>query len=117
VSVRDLSPRIKYIPDSEVRELAFKIDKDTGEELSLLLNDSDTALKLLDAGYTKPISQITDDKKGEATKTLSLHHCILSVRTELDDICDGLSVAGILGAIQTYPDLFRKCLWQERLSL
>ena len=73
------------------------------------MSDPSIGVQLVDAGYTKPITHINDATKKEAVKTLALHHCILSVKTELDKLCEGMTVGGIRDCIQKHPQAFRKC--------
>ena len=73
------------------------------------MSDPSIGVQLVDAGYTKPITHINDVTKEEAVKTLALHHCILSVKTEPDELYEGMTVGGIRAGIQKHAQAFWNC--------
>ena len=42
----------------------------------------------------------------DALAALALHHCILSIKAELDQLCEGLKCMGVLEVIRQNTDIF-----------
>ena len=51
---------------------------------------------------------LTPQKKWAALSTLTLHHCVLATKAELDQFCDGLQTLGVLKCIRENPDTFKE---------
>lgn len=69
--------------------------------------DNEVLQKVMDAGYTKPLLHM---HKQDMLSTLAVHYCLLNVKAELDQLCEGLETLGLLSAIREYPQLFQ-CLF------
>lgn len=62
---------------------------------------------LIDCGYSKPIPMITLMDKDSIVNTISLHHLILKVKAELDQLRSGLETLGVAAAMKLNPKLFQ----------
>lgn len=59
---------------------------------------------LSQVGYDMPLADTVQAHKPPIVKAVTLHHCILSVKAELDEIGNGLQTLGVLGILKKYPD-------------
>lgn len=57
----------------------------------------------VEAGYCSVVSESTRD---EALSAFALHDCVLSVKAELDQFCEGLQALGVLEVIRKQKELF-----------
>lgn len=62
---------------------------------------------MIDAGCTV-LGKLLPKDRMTIVQTLSLHHCLLSVKAELDQMCDGLKLLGVLDASRQHPELFSR---------
>ena len=53
--------------------------------------------RFVDAGFT---SGLTVNSMNEALSTLAVHHCVLSIKAEIDQFCSGLEPLGVLDAVR-----------------
>ena len=92
--------------------------------LQIEQSDNFQFLHILERGTV--VNALVDDEctsparknQQSVAKTLCLHHCILTVKAELDQLCKGLSTMGVLDAIRRYPKIFaRYFVSEERKSL
>ena len=72
-----------------------------------VVTDSWVIQKLMDAGYTKALLYT---HKQDMLSTLASHYCLLNVKAELDQFCEGLETLGLLAEIKNHPQVFR-CLF------
>ena len=61
---------------------------------------------LLDAGCLHPIHKATLDDKSAIVGAVALHHCVLSIKAELDQLKEGLEYTGLLQYIHKFPKAF-----------
>lgn len=61
---------------------------------------------LQEAGYTRPIHAAKLEKKDAVIGAVALHHCILSMKAELDELVDGIKSTGFLDYIRKFPLVF-----------
>ena len=61
-------------------------------------------------GYTAPLSSVTLEKREDLTKVLLLHHLVLSRKSQLDQLAEGLQSLGFLGLLRENEDLFQDVL-------
>ena len=54
-------------------------------------------------GYTKPVSHSHQE---EILHSIAVHHCLLTIKAELDQLRDGLRTLGLLQSLERYPSLF-----------
>ena len=59
---------------------------------------------LIEAGYTKPVSQISLENKTEVAKTLVIHTLYRS-KAVLDQLKSGLATLGLLDAMSKHPQI------------
>ena len=57
---------------------------------------------LQEAGYTRPIHAAKLEKKDAVIGAVALHHCILSIKAELDELVDGIKSTGFLDYIRKF---------------
>ena len=62
---------------------------------------------LLNAGYTKPISTLTQADKAEVVKTLKLHFTLLNSLAETNQLKQGFQANGVGKAMAKYSDLMK----------
>lgn len=70
----------------------------------------------IDAGYTKPLSSITLDDKGEIMRTLMLHFTLFRSKAVLDQLKEGLKALGVLGVMSKYSELLEPLFLAKRLK-
>ena len=61
----------------------------------------------MDAGYTKALLYM---HKQDILPTLAYHYCLLNVEAELDQVCKGLQILGLLGENKDHSQVFQ-CLF------
>ena len=72
---------------------------------------------LITCGFTKPAASLTLKDVPQLTRSISFHCTLLKVKAELDEMCSGLRLSGVLEVIQDIPDLFRNFLVYNRRKL
>ena len=65
------------------------------QELQALLMDDDFDFRFA-CGYTKPVANLTTANIDEIVLCLGLHLIIYSIKAELDQICEGLKLGGLI---------------------
>ena len=78
---------------------------------------TDDALDILsDCGYDKPLSNVRFADKTNLIKVAATHHCLLSVKAELDQLKEGLQVLDVLSLISKHRKAFEPyfCLDNSR---
>lgn len=61
---------------------------------------------LQEAGCSHPIHKTTLGDKSAIVGAIALHHCVLSIKAELDQIKEGLEYTGLLQYIHKFPEAF-----------
>lgn len=61
---------------------------------------------LQEAGYTRPIHAAKLEEKDAVIGAISLHHCFLSIKAELDELIDGIKSTGLLDYMCKFPMVF-----------
>lgn len=51
---------------------------------------------------------LSAQKRRAALSALTVHHCVLATKAEVDQFCDGLQTLGVLQCIRENPELFRE---------
>lgn len=60
---------------------------------------------IIDAGYTKPIPNVTVVNRDELIHCIKMHNCILKIKAELDQLRSGLCLLGVWEAMSSHPVL------------
>ena len=68
------------------------------------ISNNDIISRFVDAGFT---SGLTVNSMNEALSTLAFHHCVLSIKAEIDQFCSGLEPLGVLDAVRKYKEQFK----------
>lgn len=62
---------------------------------------------LIECGFNKSISTIKLTDKDCIVNIISLHHLILKVKAELDQLKSGLEILGVAAAMKAHSELFQ----------
>ena len=81
--------------------------RDAPDEAALRSTVMSATDLVLEAGFSKPIQRLSLVDRDEIINLVSLHHCILKSKAELDDLKNGLGALGVSDIIASYPDLLR----------
>ncbi|XP_062519772.1 uncharacterized protein LOC134194818 isoform X3 [Corticium candelabrum] len=99
----DIKVEIADVPNSETRELLKQIEV-VADDSTLQDICSSGIDVLIEAGYTKPVSQISLENKTEVAKTLVIHTLYRS-KAVLDQLKSGLATLGLLDAMSKHPQI------------
>ena len=77
------------------------------DHLQQFLQNGNTCDLLIDAGWSKPLTQLTIIEMPNVIETIGLNQVIMKIKAEIDDFIKGLDDSGVLSHIQKNPDLFR----------
>ena len=65
---------------------------------------------VIDAGFSKPITNLTLADRDEVIHIIALHHTILKCKAELDDLKNGLGALGVGDMLKYHPDILQSFL-------
>ena len=68
------------------------------------ISNNDIISRFVDAGFT---SGLIVNSMNEALSTLAFHHCVPSIKAEIDQFCCGLQTLGVLDAVRKYKEQFK----------
>lgn len=72
---------------------------------------------LLSCGFNRPIAGLLLSDIPQIIKCVSLHSALLVIKAELDEIIKGLDDAGVLKAVQRWPQLFKPLFVHQTVQL
>ena len=73
------------------------------DHLQEFLQNGNTCDLLIDAGWSKPLTQLTILEMPSIMETISLNLVIMKIKADIDDFIKGLDVSGVLSRIQNKP--------------
>ncbi|XP_062520832.1 G2/M phase-specific E3 ubiquitin-protein ligase-like [Corticium candelabrum] len=113
----DVDVKVEDVADVTTRVLLETIQTATSDQQIREIVTTDDALDILsDCGYDKPLSNVRFADKTNLIKVAATHHCLLSVKAELDQLKEGLQVLDVLSLISKHRKAFEPyfCLDNSR---
>jgi hypothetical protein len=109
-ALTDTKPDIMDIPDPDACLVAKKIANAEGPGFDDVVTDNRVLYILSDAGCTKALLY---RRKQDMLSSLAFLYCLLNVKAELDQFCEGLKTFGVLSKMKDHPQMFR-CLFVSK---
>ena len=82
-----------------------------------MLHEEQILSRLVEAGYTKSLSQLSLSDRDEIVSTLVAFYLFLKVKAVMDQFRDGLEMAGLLKFMKKYTDQLRPLFVDESSPL
>lgn len=76
----------------------------TTEQLQELLSSEEFLSVCFECGYTKPHTQVSVEDKEDVIRIIALDYLVYRVQAEIDQLAEGLQVAGILKVLRDNPE-------------
>jgi hypothetical protein len=102
-----VSPRAIPIPD--IAAFAVEMGEASDTEFADILKREEVLEILVDAGC----HSLQQKDKQSVLRMLCLHHCLLVIKAELDQLCEGLCTLGVLDEIKRNPQFFAQFFLSE----
>ncbi|XP_067036310.1 uncharacterized protein [Acropora muricata] len=109
-----LCGRMEDVPDPMVRHHLLVLNSvETTEQLRRTVSQQEYEF-LINCGYPKALRDCVLDDKTEMVQCVILHYTHYRIRTELDQIKEGLAKVGVLSAIKRRPNIWKLLLCADR---
>ena len=96
----------------------YKIsDASSDASLQEMLQEEEMVSRLVEAGYSKSLSQLSLSDRDDIMSSLVSFHFFLKVKAVMDQFREGLETSGLLHFMTKYTDLLRPLFVDERRPL
>ena len=76
----------------------------TTEQIQQMLSSEEFLTLCFECGYTKPWTRVSIEDKEDVIRIIALDHLVYRVHAEIDQLAEGLQIAGVLQALKSNPN-------------